>query len=131
MIVNQRRNKRMDELMLCESEYRLMDVIWKYAPVESGRLVKLCDNELGWKKSTTYTILRKLVAKGMVRNDDAVVTVLIPRDRVQKFESERVVSKSFGRSLPSFLSDSLGDRTLSDSEADELISLIDQYRNEN
>ena len=131
MIVNQRRNKRMDELMLCESEYRLMDVIWKYAPVESGRLVKLCDNELGWKKSTTYTILRKLVAKGMVRNDDAVVTVLIPRDRVQKFESERVVSKSFGGSLPSFLTAFLGDRTLSDSEADELISLIDQYRNEN
>ena len=121
----------MDELMLCESEYRLMDVIWKYAPVESGKLVKLSENELGWKKSTTYTILRKLVAKGMVRNDDTIVSVLIPREIVQKFESERVVSKSFGGSLPSFLAAFLGDRTLSDSEADELIGLIDKYRNEN
>ena len=61
----------MDELMLCESEYRLMDVIWRYAPVESGKLVKLCERELDWKKSTTYTILRKLAAKGMVRNDNS------------------------------------------------------------
>ncbi len=108
-----------------------MDVIWKNAPVESGRLVKISENELGWKKSTTYTILRKLVAKGMVRNDDTIVTVSVPRDRVQKFESERVVSKSFGGSLPSFLTAFLGDRTLSDREADELIDLIDRYRNEN
>jgi len=120
----------MDELMLCESEYRLMDVIWRYAPVESGKLVKLCERELDWKKSTTYTILRKLAAKGMVRNDDSIVTVLIPRDRVQKYESERIVTKSFGGSLPSFLAAFLGDRTLSDSEADELISLIDKYRND-
>ena len=117
--------------MLSESEYRLMDVIWRYAPVESGRLVKLCEVELGWKKSTTYTILRKLVAKGMVRNDDAMVTVLVPRDRVQKYESERIVSKSFGGSLPSFLAAFLGDRTLSDKEADELKELIDKYRDEN
>jgi len=108
-----------------------MDVIWRYAPVESGKLVKLCESELDWKKSTTYTILRKLVAKGMVRNDDANVTVLIPRDRVQKFESERIVTKSFGGSLPSFLAAFLGDRTLSDSEADELINLIDKYRDDN
>ena len=108
-----------------------MDVIWKNAPVESGRLVKISENELGWKKSTTYTILRKLVTKGMVRNDDTIVTVSVPRDRVQKFESERVVSKSFGGSLPSFLTAFLGDRTLSDREADELIDLIDRYRNEN
>ncbi|MBR2523052.1 MAG: BlaI/MecI/CopY family transcriptional regulator [Clostridiales bacterium] len=121
----------MDELMLCESEYRLMDVIWRYAPVESGRLVRLCESELDWKKSTTYTILRKLVAKGMVRNDDAMVSVLIPRDRVQRFESERLVTKSFGGSLPSFLASFLGDRKLTDSEADELIELIDKYRNVN
>ena len=117
----------MDELMLSESEYRLMDVIWRNNPVESGRLVKLCETELNWKKSTTYTILRKIVAKGMVRNDDATVSVIVPRDRVQKFESERIVSKAFGGSLPSFLTAFLGDRTLSDDEANELIGLIDKY----
>jgi len=121
----------MDELLLSESEYRLMDVIWKNAPVESGKLVKLCEAELSWKKSTTYTMLRRVMAKGMVRNDDSLVSVLIPRDRVQRFESERIVSKSFGGSLPSFLTAFLGDRTLTDSEADELIDLIDKYRNEN
>ncbi|MBO4603767.1 MAG: BlaI/MecI/CopY family transcriptional regulator [Clostridiales bacterium] len=121
----------MNELLLSESEYRLMDVIWKNAPVESGKLVKLCEAELNWKKSTTYTMLRRVMAKGMVRNDDSLVSVLIPRDRVQRFESERIVSKTFGGSLPSFLAAFLGDRTLSDSEADELIGLIDKYRQEN
>ena len=121
----------MDDLLLCESEYRLMDVIWKYAPVESGKLVGICERELNWKKSTMYTILRKLVAKGMICNDNSVVSVLIPRERVQRFESERVVTRSFEGSLPSFLTAFLGNRTLSEKEADELIDLIDRYREEN
>ena len=121
----------MDELLLCESEYRLMDVIWRYAPIESGKLVGICEKELQWKKSTMYTILRKLVSKGMIRNDDSVVSVLIPRDRVQRFESERVVKKTFGGSLPSFITAFLGDRTLSEEEADELVDLIDRFRGEN
>ena len=120
----------MEELMLCESEYRLMDVIWRYAPIESGKLVAICEKELSWKKSTMYTILRKLVAKGMVSNDDTVVSVLVARDRVQKFESERVVKRSFGGSLPSFITAFLGDRSLSENEADELVELIDRYRAE-
>lgn len=120
----------MDELTLSESEFRLMDVIWRYAPVESGRLVKICADELNWKKSTTYTMLRKVQDKGMVRNDDSVVSVIVPRDRVQEIESERLVSKAFGGSLPSFLASFLGNRSLSDKEADELIDLIDRYRGE-
>lgn len=120
----------MDELTLSESEFRLMDVIWRYAPVESGKLVKICADELSWKKSTTYTMLRKVQDKGMVRNDDSVVSVIVPRDRVQEIESERLVSKAFGGSLPSFLASFLGNRSLSDKEADELIDLIDRYRGE-
>jgi len=120
----------MDELTLSESEFRLMDVIWRYAPVESGKLVKICADELNWKKSTTYTMLRKVQDKGMVRNDDSVVSVIVPRDRVQEIESERLVSKAFGGSLPSFLASFLGNRSLSDKEADELIDLIDRYRGE-
>lgn len=120
----------MDELTLSESEFRLMDVIWRYAPVESGKLVKICADELNWKKSTTYTMLRKVQDKGMVKNDDSVVSVIVPRDRVQEIESERLVSKAFGGSLPSFLASFLGNRSLSDKEADELIDLIDRYRGE-
>ena len=121
----------MDELMLSESEYRLMDVIWKHAPIESGKLVKVCEEELNWKKSTTYTMLRKLIAKQMVQNVDSLVTVLVKKGEIQMFESRRVVKRTFGGSLPSFLVSFLEDRTLSDSEADELIEIIDKYRNDN
>ena len=120
----------MDELMLSESEHRLMDVLWKHSPIESGKLVKVCEDELSWKKSTTYTMLRKLVAKQMAQNVDSLVTVLVPEDRVQLFESRRVVKRTFGGSLPSFLVSFLEDRKLSDSEADELIDIIDKYPNE-
>ena len=120
----------MDELMLSESEHRLMDVLWKHSTIESGKLVKVCEDELSWKKSTTYTMLRKLVAKQMAQNVDSLVTVLVPEDRVQLFESRRVVKRTFGGSLPSFLVSFLEDRKLSDSEADELIDIIDKYRNE-
>ncbi|MDO5155948.1 MAG: BlaI/MecI/CopY family transcriptional regulator [Eubacteriales bacterium] len=120
----------MDELLLCESEYRMMNVIWNHAPVESGKLVKLCEAELEWKKSTTYTILRKLCAKGLVQNEESVVSVLVPRERVQKYESERIVQKSFGGSLPAFISSFLGNGNLSKSEADELIQLIEEHRDD-
>ena len=120
----------MEDLMLSESEYRLMDVIWKHAPIESGKLVKVCEEELDWKKSTTYTMLRKLIGKQMVQNVDSLVSVLVPRDRVQMFESRKVVKRTFGGSLPSFLVSFLEDHSLSDSEADELIEIIDKYRNE-
>ena len=121
----------MDEFRLGAVESRFADIIWENEPLSSRDLVTLCEKALEWKKSTTYTMLRRVMAKGMVRNDDSLVSVLIPRDRVQRFESERIVSKSFGGSLPSFLTAFLGDRTLTDSEADELIGLIDKYRNEN
>ena len=106
-----------------------MDVIWEHAPIESGKLVKVCETELNWKKSTTYTMLHKLIVKQMVVNTDSLVTVLIPRDQVQMFESRRVVKRTFGGSLPSFVLSFLEDRSLSDSEADELIRIIEEYMN--
>ncbi|SEW31334.1 Predicted transcriptional regulator [Ruminococcaceae bacterium KH2T8] len=120
----------MEELFLSDSEYRLMDIIWANAPLESGKLVKLAEEKLSWKKSTTYTILRKLITKGMALNEDTVVKVIVERDRVQRFESSRVVKRNFGGSLPSFITAFLGDKTLSGSEADELIELIDSYRDD-
>lgn len=121
----------MDELFLSDSEYRLMDIIWSSAPVESGKLVKLAEEKLNWKKSTTYTILRRLSTKGMVVNEDAVVKALIEKDRVQSYESSRIVTRSFGGSLPSFLMSFLGDKKLSSSEAEELKDLIDQFSDDN
>ena len=118
----------MEELFLSDSEYRLMDIIWSNAPLESGKLVKLAEENLEWKKSTTYTILKRLATKGMVSNNNSIVNAVVGRDRVQSYESERVVKRDFKGSLPSFFAAFMGNKTLSASEADELMALIDSFR---
>ena len=80
----------MSDILLSESEYRMMDIIWDNEPVESGQLVKLCDSRLSWKKSTTYTMLKKLCDKNIVKNVDSVVTVVVSREEVLSKESEHV-----------------------------------------
>ncbi|SDB69598.1 BlaI/MecI/CopY family transcriptional regulator [Butyrivibrio sp. INlla16] len=117
----------MAELLLSESEYRMMDIIWDHAPVESGQLVKLCESKLSWKKSTTYTMLKKLCDKNVVNNTDSVVSVIVPREEVLSHESEYVVKRSFGGSLPAFVNAFLGNGKLSKKEADELIRLIETH----
>ena len=117
----------MAELLLSESEYRMMDIIWDNAPVESGKLVKLCESKLSWKKSTTYTMLKKLCDKNIVENSDSLVSVIIPRQEVLSRESEHVVKRSFGGSLPAFVNAFLGNGKLSKKEADELINLIETH----
>ena len=117
----------MDDLLLCESEYKMMDIIWDNAPLESGKLVKLCESKLSWKKSTTYTILRKLCEKKLVENNDSVVTAIVPRQAIQSHESEHVVKRSFGGSLPAFVNAFLGNGKLSRKDADELINLIESH----
>ena len=117
----------MKDLLLCESEFRMMDIIWDNSPLESRQLVKLCEEKLSWKKSTTYTIIRKLCEKELVQNDNSVVTFLIPREQVQEYESEHLVQKSFGGSLPAFVSAFLGNGRISKEEAEELIELIGSH----
>lgn len=77
-----------------------MNVVWDSAPVPSGELVALCARQLGWKKSTTYTMVKKLAQKGLLRNENAVVTALVPREDVQAEESAAFVERTFGGSLP-------------------------------
>ena len=120
----------MDELKLCESDYRFMCVIWENEPLASGRLVELCAEKLGWKKSTTYTVLKKMCEKGFAHNENTVVSSLIPRDKVQAFASEHFVEHTFDGSLPGFLASFLGNRTISEQEAAELKRLIDAHRKE-
>lgn len=113
---------------LCDSEYRFMCVVWDNEPVASGKLVELCADLLGWKKSTTYTVVKKLAEKGLLKNENAVISALVPRKEVQAGESAAFVERTFGGSLPAFLAAFMGGRRLSDEEAAEIQKLIDQHR---
>ena len=119
---------KLKELRLCESDYRFMKVIWEHQPRPSSKLVTLCAQKLGWKKSTTYTTLKKLCDKGFAQNQDTVVSALIPMDQVQAYASEQFVAHTFEGSLPGFLASFLGNRTISAQEAAELKRLIDQHK---
>ncbi|MBR5181698.1 MAG: BlaI/MecI/CopY family transcriptional regulator [Clostridiales bacterium] len=115
----------MQELTLFEAEKKLMEIIWREAPVESGKLVKLANEINDWNKSTTYTVLRKLIAKGFVKNEDTIVSVLIPKEDVLISESNQIVEESFSGSLPMFVASFLGNKkSLSDEDAQALIKLI-------
>ena len=118
----------MDNLRQAEGEYRFACIVWDNEPLPSGKLVELCARQLGWKKSTTYTVLKKLVERGVLRNENAVVTTAVPKDEVLREESRAVVNRAFEGSLPSFLAHFMGGRTISDAEADELKAIIDRYR---
>ena len=118
----------MEQLKLCESEYRFASIVWDNEPLGSGEIVKLCEQEFGWKKSTTYTVLKKLCERDIFQNENAVVTSLIKQEQVQKFESEQFIDRTFGGSLPNFITAFMNNKTLSKKEADELKRLIDSYK---
>ena len=118
-------------MRLAEGEYRFARIVWEHEPLPSGKLVELSQQELGWKKSTTYTVLKKLVERGVLRNENAVVTAVIPQEEILREESRAVVERTFEGSLPSFLAHFMGGKTISDDEADALKAIIDQYREGN
>ena len=107
----------MDDLKLFDGEYKFACLVWDHEPLGSGELVKLSAEKLGWKKSTTYTVLKKLCRKGILRNENAVVTALVKREAVQKYESQAVIEKAF-----------LSDRKLSQQEAAEILALIEHHQ---
>ena len=117
----------MEYARLCDSDYRFMCIVWENAPVNSGELVRLCQEELGWKKSTTYTVIKKLCEKGYIQNDDATVRVLIPKDQAQTNESTYFVERTFDGSLPSFVAAFLGGRTITEEEAKQLRKMIREH----
>lgn len=118
----------MTEYQLGVVEARFAAIIWENAPLTSAELTRLALQQLGWKKSTTYTVLKKLCEKGFAKNEDTVVSALIPRDEVQAYESELFMERNFGGSLPGFLTAFLGGKTISAKEAAELKQLIDEHK---
>lgn len=118
------------ELRLCESDFRFMCVIWENEPLSSHDLVIKCGEQLGWKKSTTYTVLKKLSEKGFAKNENSVITSLVPKSEVQKFAGNQFIESTFGGSLPSFLTAFFKGKKISDKEAEALKKLIDEYTEE-
>ena len=120
----------METPKIFESELRFCEILWSHEPIKSSELVRLCAEELGWKKSTTYTVIKRLTERGVVRTQDAVVTALVGREAVQKAESRAFVEKNFHGSLPGFLNAFVGGKGLTPAEADELRRMIDKFEEE-
>ena len=111
-----------------ESEYRFCEILWEHEPVTSSELVRLCNEALEWKKSTTYTVIRRLSERGVLKSEGAVVTSLISREDVQSAESAEVVERTFSGSLPSFIEAIARKKNLSKQEVDEIQKIIDTYQ---
>ena len=109
---------------------RFADIVWAHEPIGSGELVKLCEKELNWKKSTTYTVLRKLCEKGLLQNEDGIVTSLISKESFYSAKSEQIIKESFEGSLPAFVAAFISRKNLTQKEADEIQRMIDTFRKE-
>lgn len=116
----------MEQYKLFDAEQKFVSLIWENEPINSTDLVKLCLEKLGWKKSTTYTVLRKLCERGIVQNQNAIVTTLIKREEAQKYESEALIEKTFDGSLPQFLTAFLGKNKITEKEAEQLKRIIEE-----
>lgn len=116
------------EIELGEVQNRFAKLIWENEPIGSGQLVKLCEKELGWKKPTTYTVLRKLCEKGLFQNENGIVTSVISREEFQFAKSEKVVEENYKGSLPAFFAAFTSRKKLSKEEIEEIQSMINQMR---
>ena len=120
----------METPKIFESEYRFCLILWEREPIGSGELVKLCRERLGWKPTTTYTVIKRLSERGVLKNENAVVSTLVSKDEVQAAEIDELVDKRFGGSLPAFIAAFARHRGMSQREIDQVQRMIDRYREE-
>ena len=111
-----------------ESEYRFCLILWEHEPVTAVVLARLCQERLGWKRTTTYTVIKRLGERGVLKNEQGTVTSLVSREAVQASESDELVEKRFGGSLPAFIAAFTSRRKLSREELDEVQRMIDSIR---
>ena len=112
-----------------EGEYRFCLIMWEHAPISAAQLAKLCLEQLGWKRTTTYTVIKRLGERGILKNEDGVVTALVSKEDAQAYEIDELVEKKFEGSLPAFLTAFTKRQTLTDSDLDEIQQMIDRIRN--
>ncbi|WP_419067771.1 BlaI/MecI/CopY family transcriptional regulator [Candidatus Allofournierella excrementavium] len=113
-----------------ESEYRLCLILWEHEPIKSSELVQLCREQLGWKPTTTYTVIKRLSERRVLKNENTIVTSLVSKDQVQAAEIDELVEKTFEGSLPAFVAAFTKHRKLSAKEVDEVQAMIDRFREE-
>ena len=111
-----------------ESEYRFCLIMWEHEPVTAVELVKLCQSQLGWKRTTTYTVIKRLGERGVLKNENAVVSSLVSKEEAQHNEIDELVEKKFEGSLPAFIAAFTKHQKLSEKELDEVQSMIDRIR---
>ena len=117
----------METPKIFESEYRFCLILWEQEPVEGARLVELCRERLGWSKSTTYTVIRRLAQRGVLKNENSVVTSLVSREMAEKAEMDALVERTFAGSLPAFVAAFARREDLTEKEIDCLRQMIREY----
>ena len=111
-----------------ESEYRFCLILWENEPVKSKELVRLCQEKLGWKSTTTYTVIKRLSERGVLKNENTVVTSLVSKDEIQAAEIDELVDKKFEGSLPAFVAAFTKSQKISEDEIEAVQATIDRYR---
>ena len=118
----------MDTPKVFESEYRFCLILWEHEPIKSSELVNFCAQQLGWKPTTTYTVIKRLSERGVLKNENTVVTSLVSKDQVQAAEISEMVEKTFEGSLPAFIAAFTKHQKISEEELDAVQQIIDRYR---
>ncbi|MBQ3558161.1 MAG: BlaI/MecI/CopY family transcriptional regulator [Agathobacter sp.] len=111
-----------------ESEYRFCLILWEHEPIKSAELVNLCQEQLGWKPTTTYTVIKRLAERGVLKNENTIVTSLVSKDEVQAAEINEMVEKTFEGSLPAFVAAFTKHQKISEADLDEVQRMIDRMR---
>ncbi|MBQ2900971.1 MAG: BlaI/MecI/CopY family transcriptional regulator [Agathobacter sp.] len=111
-----------------ESEYRFCLILWEHEPIKSTELVNLCQEQLGWKPTTTYTVIKRLAERGVLKNENTIVTSLVSKDEVQAAEINEMVEKTFEGSLPAFVAAFTKHQKISEADLDEVQRMIDRMR---
>ncbi len=118
----------METPKIFESEYRFCLILWEHEPIKSTDLVKLCQQQLGWKSTTTYTVIKRLSERGVLKNENTIVTSLVSKEAVQAAEIEEMVEKTFEGSLPAFVAAFTKHKKMSKQEIDAVQAMIDRFR---
>jgi len=118
----------METPKIFEKEYKFCLILWEHEPIRSGDLARLCEEQLGWKTTTTYTVIKRLSDRGVVKNENMIVTSLISKDEAQAAEIDEFVEEKFEGSLPAFFAAFTKRQKISDRDLDELQSMIDRVR---